>query len=336
MSYKYKLNKATQQFLKVYHAPKKGPVRDVTLEDRRKGFNALLSSQLFGWEAPDNGVTSKNICIASRHSDREIPCTVYYPPSSAGLLPKPCFLYAHGGGFTLGEPKVYDSFVRKVCAKIEAVCISVDYARGPEVKFPGAAHDFYDVFQYIASGNFGDEIDSSKIALSGDSAGGNLTAVVSSLAVKDGLQNHIKLQAPLCGVFDMTDDGAADSRSWDAFGNDHFLDRATMDFFKESYISNPDDTRNEMASPLLASSFKDLPRTYIAACSHDPLLSDSIAYKKKLQKFNVEHELKIFPGIHVFWMIPKACQEAACEEFIDVLCEHVQDAFANPNSRSLL
>ena len=225
--------------------------------------------------------------------------------------------------------KVYDGFVRKVCAKIEAVCISVDYARGPEVKFPGAAHDFYDVFQYIASGNFGDEIDSSKNNVSGDSAGGNLTAVVSSLAVKDGLQN-VKLQAPLCGVFDMTDDGAANSRSWDAFGNDHFLDRATMDFFKESYISNPDDTRNEMASPLLASSFKDLPRTYIAACSHDPLLSDSIAYKKKLQKFNVEHELKIFPGIHVFWMIPKACQEAACEEFIDVLCEHVQDAFTNP------
>ena len=337
MSYKYKLDKATQQFLKVYHAPKRGPVRDLTLEDRRKGYAALMSSQLFGWgETPDNGVTSKNIYVTSRHSDRDIPCTVYYPPTSAGLLPKPCFLYAHGGGWTLGEPKAYDNFVRKVCAKIEAVCISVDYARGPEVKFPGAVHDFYDVFKYVASGDFGDEVDSSKIAVSGDSAGGNLAAVISSLAVKDGLQKHIKLQAPLCGVFDCTKEGVDASRSWDAFGSNHFLDRGTMEFFKESYFSNPDDTRDEMASPLLASSFKDLPRTYIAACSHDPLVSDSIAYKKKLETFNVEHALKIFPGIHIFWMLPKACQDTACEEFIDTLCEHVKCAFANSDSRSLL
>ena len=74
----------------------------------------------------------------------------------------------------------------------------------------------------------------------------------------------------------------------------------------------------------------------IVACSHDPLVSDSIAYKKKLERFNVEHELKIFPGIHVFWMLPKACQDTACEEFIDTLCEHVQCAFANSDSRSLL
>ena len=93
----------------------------------------------------------------------------------------------------------------------------------------------------------------------------------------------------------------------------------------------------EIASPLLASSFKDLPKTYIAACSHDPLLSDSIAYKKKLQEFNVEHELQIFPGIHVFWMIPKACQDAACEEILLMRCVIcVQSAFANSGSRSML
>ena len=159
------------------------------------------------------------------------PVLFIIPPRVMGLYQSLAFYMLTEGAGHLESQWCMTDFVRKVCAKIEAVCISVDYARAPEVKFPGAAHDFYDVFQHIASGKFGDEIDSNKIVVSGDSAGGNLTAVVSSMAVKDGLQNHIKLQAPLCGVFDATDEGVAGSRSWDAFGNDHFLDRATMDYF---------------------------------------------------------------------------------------------------------
>lgn len=203
---------------------------------------------------------------------------------------------------------------------------------GPETKFPGAVHDFYDVFHYVANGNFGDKIDSNKIAISGDSAGGNLTAVTSSLAVKDGLHNQIKIQAPLCGAFDNTPSSRATSRSFQSFQSGYFLSAETMNFFGKCYFNNPNsetETKDPLASPNLATSFSNLPLTYIAAASHDPLLTESIEYAKKLKDAGVSCTLKIFPGIHIFWMFPQQCGKTECENFVNELCQHVSSAFDN-------
>ena len=339
MSYKYKLNKATQQFLKILNRPRKGPEPTLTMAEQRKGYVDLLSDQLFGWKKPNNGVRLEYISIDSRNSDRKIPCTMYHPGNNNNNNNSqlPCFLYFHGGGWTIGSPKAYDAFMMKICEKIQAICISVDYALGPEVKFPGAVHDSYDVFHYIANGHFGNKIDHNKIAISGDSAGGNLTAVISSLAVQDDLHKKIKIQAPLCGAFDSTPTGRAASKSYNAFKEGYFLLGDTMDFFGDSYFhdrNSQEETSNPLASPNLATSFQDLPLTYIAAASHDPLLTESIIYAEKLKAAGVEHTLKIFPGIHIFWMMPKGCGENESEEFINELCQHVTSAF-NDSSTSV-
>ena len=108
MSYKYKLNKATQQFLKILNRPRKGPEPTLTMAEQRKGYVDLLSDQLFGWKKPNNGVRLEYISIDSRNSDRKIPCTMYHPGNNNNNNSQlPCFLYFHGGGWTIGEPLAF-------------------------------------------------------------------------------------------------------------------------------------------------------------------------------------------------------------------------------------
>ena len=319
--YKYSLNAATKRFLKMYHAPKKrAPV--VTLEEKRAGYSGLLKN--FGLKLSADvkaNVRTERIAVPSRSNKRDIPCIAYFPQTHEGRLP--IMLYAHGGGWTLGTPLDYHNFLQTCCRKIGAVCVSVDYRLSPEHKFPAAIEDFYDVFEWVASGRSSSTlhhlVDNESIALAGDSAGGNIAAVCSLMARDSIYARNIKVQAPLCGAFDLSN---MSTKSHAAFGSDYFLTSEAMLEFRDNYTSSnaPEIWDDWRVSPIKASSFDNLPPAWIAVASHDPLISEGVAYGKALQRSANNSDdavVKTYPGMHIFWMLEGVAGTADCHAFLD-------------------
>jgi len=198
----------------------------------------------------------------------------------------------------------------------------------PEHKFPAAVHDVYDVFAYLTSPKSSlKNVDNKRVVVSGDSAGGNLAAVLCQMAQRNGTSEPIKLQALLCMAANDRN-GQFISPSYKAYGEGYFLTRETMDFFYESYTDGvviEDDDLHKLA-PLKGTSLESLPPAYIAVASHDPLLADGEEYSQLLRQYNVPVTYKVFTGIHIFWMLGLAVEQTIVDEFTSTLVNQIEQA----------
>jgi acetyl esterase len=225
--------------------------------------------------------------------DGAIPVRVYTPGVHG---PYPAAIYFHGGGWVIGDIDTHDPVCRALANAAGCVVISVGYRLAPEHKFPAAAEDAYAVTEYCATRAAEFDVDPARIAVAGDSAGGNLAAVVALMA-RDRGGPVLSYQALIYPVTDCNFD--RDSFRDNATG--YFLTTASMRWFWNHYLRNEADGAEPYASPLRAASLADLPPALIITAEYDPLRDEGEAYAAKLTDAGVKTMLHRYDGmVHGF------------------------------------
>jgi acetyl esterase len=248
-----------------------------------------------------------------------IPVRVYTPHGNNG--PFPCVVYFHGGGWVIGSLDSHDDVCRMVANRSRAVVVSVDYRLAPESKFPVAAEDAYAATTYVAQrpGEFG--IDPARIAVAGDSAGGNLAAAV-TLMTRDRQGPSIVSQVLIYPVTDHR----FDTGSYIENAEGYFLTRAAMQWFSGHYLREASDAENPYASPLRAKDLKNLPPAHIITAEFDPLRDEGEAYGDRLRAAGVPVVVHRYDGM-VHGFVPLAQVIPQGQQAIDECSEALRRAF---------
>ncbi|WP_428385949.1 alpha/beta hydrolase [Nevskia ramosa] len=239
--------------------------------------------------------------LVAETAHRAIPMRSYRPLSVDPQTPAPAIVFFHGGGFYLGDLEVFDRQCRRLCRAANCVVISVDYRLAPEHKFPAAPQDAFAALKWIAANAGRLAIDAERLAVAGDSAGGNLAAVVCLMAREAGAPtiSHQTLIYPATNLSAEPIDGL-------------FLTEAMMRHFLAVYMGSEADAKDWRASPALAESHAGLPPATVLVCGHDPLHDDGLAYSAALKSAGVPvQELRFSGQIHGFLLMDAAIPEAA-------------------------
>lgn len=217
-----------------------------------------------------------------------VPVRIYEPDSSAG--PRPAVVWLHGGGWITGSLDTADTLARAVCAALDAIVVSVDYRLAPEHPWPAGLEDSLAALRWTAAHAADLGIDGGRIVIGGDSAGGNLAAVVAQHPDRPDLAAQLLLYPAV----DL--DAAADypSRSQNATGYGLTLDDAAISF---SLYPGGADVSDPRISPLHAPSFRGLPPAVVAVAEYDPLRDEGIAYAARLADAGVPVQLHQGTGL---------------------------------------
>lgn len=220
----------------------------------------------------------------------------FYEPHEIGLENRPLIVYFHGGGWTIGDLDTCDSVCRFLALETPATVLSVGYRLAPEHPFPAAVEDAWAAYRWAALDNARLGVDPARIAVAGDSAGGNLAAAISLLARDEG-DMRPAMQALIYPVTDVV--GGQQSR--DTFAKGFLLARADMDWFERHYLPSKVDRSDSRVSVLRAPDLSGLPPAYVATAGFDPLRDEGEAYAARMQEAGVEVTLRRHPGlIHGF------------------------------------
>ena len=267
-------------------------LRDIPIAESRVPNEISLA--LAGDVVPVGSAVDVTIAVDGGHIDARV-----YTPASPG--PHPVVVFFHGGGWVICSIDTHDNLARALCRDANALVVSVGYRMAPEFAFPIAPQDCYAATCWVAdnAASFGG--DSSRLAVCGDSAGGNLSAVVSQMA-RDSGGPHISFAALIYPAVDMTADGGSLVDN----GTGCFLERADMEWFMNHYLA-PDERGDVRASPLLNPDLADLPPCFITTCEFDILRDEGEAYGAALRASGVEAETKRYDGlIHAVAGMPAA------------------------------
>ncbi len=223
--------------------------------------------------------------------DRHIPgprgalrVRIYRPDAEAE---RPVTVFFHGSGFVICSIETHDAMCRQLCRRSGTVVVSVDYALAPENKFPAAPDDCLAATRWVAAhaSEFGG--DATRLALAGDSAGGNL-ATVTALRIRDEGGPLIRAQLLL---YPVTDHYSVQRLSYTERGTGNGLTADGMIWFWNHYLTYPHEGAHPHASPMRAESLKDLPAAYVVTGEYDPLRDEGEDYALRLREAGVEVEL---------------------------------------------
>ncbi len=250
----------------------------------------------------------------------EIPVRIYRPKAPL-RSPLPVLIYYHGGGHVIGSINTHDRTARYLCLYSGCMVVSVDYRMGPEHKFPAAVEDSYAALEWVAANGAEIGADPARIAVGGDSAGGNL-ALVTSLLARDNAGPKVALQVLVYPVMDYT----GGTPSFEPYGKGYGpLDTDAVDWFREHYTSSPADLADWRCSPARAESFAGLPRTLVITAECDVLNWEGTEAAKRLKAEGVDVTHVDFPGvIHAFFGYAPALDDAA--EAQKLAATHMREA----------
>lgn len=246
-----------------------------------------LASKMPPPEQPESVGSVENRLIPGVVSD--IPVRIYRPDTTE---PLPLMVYFHGGGFVIGDLNSHDNLCRAFCNALPAVVVSVDYRLAPEHRFPAAVEDAYAATCWAAAhaGELG--ADMRHLIVAGDSAGGNLAAVVCQQARDEkGPQiAHQVLLYPVC-------DADLESESYIRLGQGYFLETDMMRWFWDNYLPDVAMRANPRACPLRAGSLHGLPAATVIIGEYDPLSGEGQAYAERLRTAGVPVHLQEYTGV---------------------------------------
>ncbi|MDQ6822527.1 MAG: alpha/beta hydrolase [Actinomycetota bacterium] len=256
-----------------------------------------------------------------------LPARHYTPREPAGHLP--LLIYYHGGGFTYGDLETHDGVCRILCRHAGAHVLSVDYRLAPEHPFPAAVEDARDALRWAHQHAHSLGVDPRRIGVGGDSAGGNLAAVVARLAARDGGPPPA-LQLLIYPATDFT--GRRRSRA--LFGEGFLLTNAEMDWFEENYLGAGSGLASDpRASPLLAEDLSGLAPAFVVTAAFDPLRDEGEQYAAALLAAGTPATVRRFPGlIHAF--IGAAGVSRACRDALVEIAGVTRGMFASPSAGS--
>ena len=219
-----------------------------------------------------------------------IPARLYVPATERG--PRPLVVYYHGGGWVVGDLDTHDGVCRFLAHELGAGVLAVDYRLAPEHKFPAAVDDALAAFHWAATEARALGFDPARVAVAGDSAGGNLAAVVSLVATREGGRRPAA-QMLIYPVTDLANRHA----SYRLFAEGFFLTAAEMEWYIGHYLPNRSAARDPRASPLLAPDLSGLPSALVLTAGFDPLRDEGEAYAARLEAAGVRVWCRRFPGL---------------------------------------
>jgi len=233
-----------------------------------------------------------------------LPARLYRPVDREGL---PLLVFFHGGGFVIGNLDTHDNLCRTLALETSAVVVSVAYRLAPEARFPAPPEDCYAATRWLVEHAADLGVDASRLAVAGDSAGGNLAIAVSRLA-RERQGPAIRHQ---CLFYPVTD-AARDSASYHDFAEGYLLSRAMMGWFWEQYLEHPGQGAEPLASPLRDENLQGLPATTLLTAEYDPLRDEGEAFAERLQAAGVSVRLQRCDGmVHGFISMAPFVEAAA-------------------------
>ena len=286
-------NVRTQNFLNQLNSAGGTPMEKLSPEEARGVLEG--AQQSVGVKLPDADVSRKTIQV----NGKDIELVILRPVGVKEKLP--VFMFFHGGGWVIGDFATHERFVRDLVKESGLACVFVEYSRSPESPFPGALNECYEATKWVAE--HGDEInvDGSRLAVVGNSAGGNLATAVALMA-KDKKGPAISFQS----LFWPVTNANFETESYKDFRDGHFLTRNMMKWFWDSYLKDPSKRNDKYASPLAGSinDLKNLPPTLIQTAECDVLRDEGEAYARKLDEAGVDVSVNRYVGmIHDFGLL---------------------------------
>jgi acetyl esterase len=233
----------------------------------------------------------------------------------------PCLVYMHGGGWVFGDLESHDGLCCRLANEAGCCVIAIDYRLAPEHPFPAAIDDCAAAYAAIAADAVALRIDPARIAIGGDSAGGNLAAVL-ALMGRDGIVPPAVHQVLLYPVVDLDQDLNDYSRNTAGM----VITGATMVYFRDRYTSRPADRIDWRASPLKAMSLAGLPPALVLVCGHDPLAREGRAYAERLEREGVRVTL-LHLSDHTHGMITMTRAVRTATAIQDFAAASLRDAF---------
>jgi acetyl esterase len=236
-----------------------------------------------------------------------IPVRAYRPLGSQPQQKLPALVYFHGGGWVVGDLDTHDPLCRQLANDARCAVISVDYRLAPEHKFPAAVDDALATIRHVAENAGVLAIDASRLAVGGDSAGGNLAAVA-AIALRDDPNIRLRFQLLIYPVTDCS----MEQPSYAKLGKDYLLTNELMRYFADQYLRGPRDVSDWRASPLKAEDLAGLPPALVAAAGFDPLVDEGKAYADRLTAAGVPTAYKCYEDmIHGFFIYGAALETTA-------------------------
>jgi acetyl esterase len=225
-----------------------------------------------------------------------IPARLYVPPLPVADAAAPLLVYYHGGGWVIGDLDMYDDLCRLIAVASGAMVLSVDYRLAPEHPFPQPLEDAFAAFEWAAANAAELGADPARIGVGGDSAGGNMAAVVSRMAVEGG-----GARPAMQLLFYPVTDSAEDTRSRKLFSEGFILTKADMEKFEAAYLPPGVDASDQRISILKCPDLAGLPPAYVATAGFDPLRDEGEAYALRMRDCGVRVALRRHSGlIHSF------------------------------------
>ncbi|PGV52311.1 esterase [Bacillus sp. AFS037270] len=236
-------------------------------------------------------------------------------------------VYYHGGGWVIGNLDTVEVPCRMLANRSSCVVVSVDYRLAPEHKFPAAADDSYAAAKWVVENAAFIQVDPNRIAVGGDSAGGNLAAVVAKMA-RD--KKEIRLAYQML-IYPVTNHSYA-TESYTENADGYLLTKDSMIWFWNHYLRNEEDGKNPYASPLQANDLSGLPPALVLTGEFDPLRDEGEAYAERLREAGVQVEETRYDGmIHGYFWMPGALEQGkkAIEQAASALKQAFQGSVAS-------
>jgi len=274
-------------------------------EGHLKAREMYMAARIVSNPEPPELESATPLSIPASHGT--IPARIYTPTTlrkTNGLAP--CLVFYHGGGWVIGDLDSHDVVCRKLAHEGELIVISIDYRLAPEHKFPAAVDDAITAVKWVASNAKDLDIDAGRLMVGGDSAGGNLAAVV-ALAARDGNGPKIAGQVLIYPATDFAMKHPSHSEPETSI----LLTHSVIKWFCNHYLSAPADIDNWQASPARAKTLAGLPPAYVLTAGGDPLRDEGDEYAGRLKEAGVPVTYKHFPGqFHGFFTMGKLLPQA--------------------------
>jgi acetyl esterase len=225
-----------------------------------------------------------------------VPVRAYRPRGAGKDEVLPALVFFHGGGWVIGDLDTHDAVCRTLANGARCAVFSVEYRKAPEAPFPAAVNDCFSALKFVSENSKKQNIDPSKIAVGGDSAGGNLATVIALMA-RDAGGPALSFQLLIYPGVDQRMSHASIDRN----GEGYLLTKKSMQYFRGHYLPREEDWLDWRASPLLAKSLAKLPPALVMTAGFDPLVDEGKDYADRLAKEGVKTEYKNYPDmVHGF------------------------------------
>lgn len=300
------LTKDTEEFLNYIESLDNKPINELTAQEARDFLTSLQEE------------TYKNINASVEEMFINEVRTYIIRPENSTNNKQPVVLYLHGGGWVMGDEYVYDNLIKKISAGANVAIVFPEYTRAPEAQYPVQINEIYSVLNYVYEHADEMNFDRNKIAIMGDSAGGNMAAVT-AMRVKDDDAVKIKF---LLLIYPVTN-ADMDTDSYHHFKDGPWLTKKSMEYFWDAYVPEKKLRKDKFVSPLYAEleDLKGLPSTLIITDENDVLCDEGEAFARKLDDAGVDVvNVRINGTHHDFVMLNALSETEPAKGTLKMIC----------------